>query len=98
MTVNQQLSKFDVGSLQSEDVQRIVLGCLQRYHKAKLLEGFYTMQWKLAKQLGVFVHSVNYLLVTEEAMQVPLTDHQVGLCLLNMWLSLTELSAFLTGL
>ena len=51
-TVDQCLSKFDVGSRRSEDVQSTVLECLPRYHKAKLLEGFYTMQQKQAKQLG----------------------------------------------
>ena len=43
----------------------------------------------------MFFHSVDDLLVTAEVMQVPLTAHQVGLCFLNVWLSLTELSAFL---
>ena len=56
------------------------------------------MQLKLAKQLGVFFHHINNLLVTADAMQVPLTYHQVGLCFLNVWLSPTEQSAFLAGL
>ena len=55
------------------------------------------MQRKRAK-LKVFFHRVNNLLVTAEAMQVPLTDHQVGLRFLDAWLSPTELSAFLAGL
>ena len=42
------LSKFDIDLLLSEDVQNTVLECLLQYHKAKLLEGFYTMQQKLA--------------------------------------------------
>ena len=79
-------------------VQSIVLECLPRYHEAKLLEGFYTLQRKLAEPLGVFFHHIDDLLVTAEAMQVPLTNHQVGLCFLDAWLSLTELSAFLAGL
>ena len=56
------------------------------------------MQWKQTEQLGVFFCHIDYLLVTAEAMQVPLTNHQVGLCFLDAWLSLTELSAFLAGL
>ena len=56
------------------------------------------MQRKRAEQLGVFFHRVDDLLVTAEAMQVPLTDHQVGLRFLDAWLSATERSAFLAGL
>ena len=44
------------------------------------------MQRKRAEQLGVFFHRVDNLLVTAEAMQVPLTDHHVGLCFLDVWL------------
>ena len=53
MTVNQLLSKFNVSSLLSQDVQHTVLECLLWYHKAKLLEDTYTMQLKRAEQLRV---------------------------------------------
>ena len=46
----------------------------------------------------MFFHRVNNLLVTAETMQVSLTNHHVGLRFLDVWLSLTELLAFLAGL
>ena len=70
-TVDQRLSKFDVGSPRSGDVQRIGLECLPRYHEAKLLEGFYTMQRKRAEQLGVFFHRVDDLLLQQRRCRCP---------------------------